>query len=228
MAKIPHNRNLAENILESIQGTIQQALTEAKSEGFGDFSWDDFTPEEQEEILAEAGLRREDMDAEFFEQDMQPLESLEESAIGSAGYYQDEEGETLPVDRLSYLGIRPDAPIRPSGSHWDYVEEGEKFRRDYDFETAEELTTFVEFSSVLRNDFDAALWLELRLEMFPGAYRVEVFVSQGGSTLGEDERIFTQILDEAYEGSFDDPEPQFNLDELEREEEESDRIFGGF
>lgn len=131
-------------------------------------------------------------------------EVLSDEELQSFARMPEDDGERLPDRSLSYLDVDVEAPVKPIGSNWEVYEDPERFERKYEFENHADLSEFLRTALEVRQDFNQAAWLSLNTQAIPGAFLVEAEVWNGGSPLGEDERLLTQILDEVYEGLFEE------------------------
>jgi hypothetical protein len=115
-----------------------------------------------------------------------------------------EDEEPPPGEKTSYLDFDASAPVKPIGSSWETFEDPERFVRTYEFDSSEELADFLTTALEVRQDFNQAVWMSLITQVIPGAFVVEVEVWNGNNPLGEDERLLTQILDEAFDGLYEE------------------------
>lgn len=131
-------------------------------------------------------------------------EMLSDEELQSFTRMPAEDTESLPAENLSYLDMDSNAPVKPIGSNWEVYEDPQRFERTYEFDNHQDLSSFLSTALEVRHDFNQAAWLSLNTQAIPGAFLVEAEVWNGGSPLGEDERLLTQILDEVYEGLFEE------------------------
>lgn len=186
MTKIRHNSSLAASIFENMQKTLKEAMENESASS-------------QEGSLNETSFG---LSAGPFDFDGSLPDDTSLFIEGSLAEDYNEHEEDLPIERINTIGMRMGAPVRPVGSNWTYNEEEQKLTRSYDFQEHENLSEFVTFVIGLREEYDISLSVNMTTNLIPGALSVDLEVHRGGSPVAEDERLFTQILDEGYEGAF--------------------------
>lgn len=146
-----------------------------------------------------AAMRRRELESPRSDQSR-----LFEVNILDDGYDDDELFDGNELDELTLQSL----PVTPVASQWEMFQDPERLVRDYTFDEQSELLSFLEFAFEVREHNTPFTMMRLKMDVFSGAYILTVEINREGGSVGEGERLLTQLLDEGADLDFEELEEE--------------------
>jgi len=107
--------------------------------------------------------------------------------------------DELPMHQQTGVDLSGFQPLRPIGSEWELLYDPDRHFREYSFDTLELANIFIKESFEMRTESFALADIRLAVMPMGGTILCEAEVWNTYGELGENERLFTQALDELFD-----------------------------
>jgi len=108
-----------------------------------------------------------------------------------------EEENFSPDSILSFSEYGSSTPIHPEAEAWEIFPNPERYYREYEFDSFENISRFIEACFEAQKEISQTVYINYRIQRIGRVGIASVEVGEG--VLTEEERITTQIFDEIYE-----------------------------